>query len=429
MLAALDHGPVARSTVARLAGLSPAAVSRQCAELTRRGLLREVTLEEAGAAAGHGATGGIPAGPAAGRPAGKAGGMAAGQAAGAAAGKAPGRPHVPVDIDTRGHLVCGLHIAVTHATLALVDLRGRVVAKERIPHAGADPARVLARIAGRVPGFLGPRRALGLGVATGGWVDADAGVIVDHPVLGWRDVPVRDLLARQTGLPVLADSHSRALARAEQLFGDHRARSSVVHLFAGNVVDAAFAVGGVIQHGTRSAAGSISHMPVAGRADPCTCGRSGCLQAVVSETALAARAARDGIIGRPSFGLLLEAALAGDPRAGRVFRQRARAVGSAAAVLLDMLNPDVLIVVEAGTTHLPGCLEVLRAEVRRHRAGPRTGNAHGGGPHWAHRTGADQDAAAGAAVVATSFGGNVLPVAAGAVMLDAVYADPLAMAS
>lgn len=381
MLAALDHGPVARSTVARLAGLSPAAVSRQCTELTRRGLLREVTA-----------------------------GMT-----GIASGKAPGRPHVPVDIDTHGHLVCGLHIAVTHATLALVDLRGRVVAKERVPHAGADPARVLARIAARVPGFLGPRRALGLGVATGGWVDADAGVIVDHPVLGWRDIPVRDLLAGQTGLPVLADSHSRALARAEQLFGDHRARSSVVHLFAGNVVDAAFAVGGVIQHGPRSAAGSISHMPVAGRADPCACGRSGCLQAVVSETALAARAARDGIIGRPSFGLLLDAALAGDPRAARVFRQRARAVGSAAAVLLDMLNPDVLIVVEAGTTHLPGCLEVLRAEVRRHGAGPRAAEGGRGDP--------------GAAVVATSFGGNVLPVAAGAVMLDAVYADPLATAS
>lgn len=365
MLAALDHGPVARSTIARLAGLSPAAVSRQCAALIRCGLLREVP--------------------------------------GAGPVKPAGRPHVPVDIDTTGPVVCGVHIALRHATLAVVDLRGGVIARERVPHGAApDPGDVLKRIAARLPG-LATRPVLGVGVATGGWVDSDAGVIVDHPLLGWRDVRVRELLERRTGLPVRVDGHSRALARAEQLFGDQRARSSVVHLFAGSVVDAAFAVGGTVQHGPRSAAGTVAHLPLPGRNDPCECGRTGCLQAVVSEDALAARAATTGVVAEPSFGSLLDAALAGDPRANAMFRLRARAVGGAAAMLLDMFNPEVLVVVEAGAMLLPGCLEVLRAEARC--------RWHGGGEP---------------PVAATSFGRDVLHIAASAVMLSEIYANPLA---
>ncbi len=370
LLAVLDHGPVARSTIARLAGLSPAAVSKLCADLIRRGLIHEVR------------------GPATG-------------------GKPAGRPHVPVDVACdHGPVACGVHIALAHVTLALVDLRGRVIARERIPHGQRpDARRILARIADRLPPFIsgGDRRVTSIGVAVGGWVDSAAGVIVEHSLLGWRDVPVRDLLAEATGLPVHVDGHSRALARAEQLFGDHRARSSVVHLFAGNVVDAAFAVGGITQLGQRSAAGTIAHLPLPGHDEPCGCGRAGCLQAVVSETTLVRRAVAEAIITEPSFLGLLDAAQRGDPRAGLLFRRRARAVGAAAAVLADLFDPEVLVVVEVGAMLLPGCLETLRAEVRRRSPTARS-----------------------ASVVTTTFGLDVLPVAAGSVALTEIYADPLA---
>ena len=140
---------------------------------------------------------------------------------------------------------------------------------------------------------------LGLGIATGGWVDPVAGVVAGHPLLGWRDVAVRDQLEQLTGLPVRVDGHARAMVRAEELFGDHRARSSAVHLFAGNVVDAAFAVGGSGST-ARGRQRRIAHLPVPGRAEPCGCGRTGCLQAVVSETTLAARAAAERIVPTPS---------------------------------------------------------------------------------------------------------------------------------
>jgi predicted NBD/HSP70 family sugar kinase len=374
--AVLDHGPVARSTVARLAGLSPAAVTRLTADLIAAGLLRESAPVGTG---GRGGSGG-------GR-------------------KAAGRPHVPVEIDTDGRVAAGLHIALRHATLALVDLRGRVLASEKVPHLGTDPRHLLPHLARRVPEFLAGhadgRPVAGLGVAVGGWVDPEGGVVVEHGLLGWRDVAVRRVLEEATGLPVRVDNHARSLARAEQLFGDPRARGSVLHLFADDVVDAA--TGGQVHYGPQSAAGAVAHLPLAGSSEECACGRRGCLQATVSSRALGLRAAAEQITREPAFESLLAAAQAGDPRAVGLFAERARLLGTAAALLLDVLNPDLLVVTEQGIRHVPGCLEILQSA------------AAGRSPHGDP----------GRAVVASSFGDDAVPVAAGTVLLDAVYSDPL----
>ena len=376
--AVLDHGPVARSTIARLTGLSPAAVTRLTADLIAAGLLRESAPVGTG---GRGCAGGRR--------------------------KAAGRPHVPVEIDTDGRVVAGLHIALRHATLALVDLRGRILASEKVPHLGTDPRHLLPRLACRIPEFLAGqadgRPVAGLGVALGGWVDPEGGVVVEHGLLGWRDVAVRRVLAEATGLPVRVDNHARSLARAEQLFGDPRARGSVLHLFAGNVVDAAFATDGQVHHGPQSAAGAVAHLPLAGSSEKCACGRRGCLQATVSSRALGLRAAAEQITREPAFSSLLAAARAGDPRAVGLFAERARLLGTAAALLLDVLNPDLLVVTEQGIRHVPGCLEILQSA------------AAGRSPHGDR----------GRTVVASSFGDDAVPVAAGTVLLDAVYSDPL----
>jgi predicted NBD/HSP70 family sugar kinase len=374
--AILDHGPVARSTVARLTGLSPAAVSGHCAQFLARGLVHE-TPETAGP-------------------------------------RGLGRPHIPLEIDTGRYLVAGAHIAVAHSTLSLMDLRGRIVAQDRRPHHGTEPQRVLGGLAARLPrlvaGHAGGRTVLALGVATGQWVDPDAGVIVDHPRLGWRDVAAREFLAAATGLLVHVDSHSRALARAEQLFGAVATRNSAVLLFVGAVVDAAFATSGAVHRGPRSAAGSVAHLPVgpdavsgAGPAEPCTCGSPGCLQSEVSEPALVRQAAARGL-DICDFRHLLDLALAGDPRAVDLFRRRALLVGRAVALLFDMFDPEVVVVVEPGAGRLTECLDVLRAEV-------------------ADRSWVCDDPER--AVVPSSFTGSVLPVAGGAVALGALYADPL----
>ena len=374
----LDEGPVARSTIARRTGLSAAAVSRLCQDLAARDLIRE-----------------LPA-------------------------RAPranlGRPHVPVDLDDRRHVAGGIHVAVPHTTVALSDLRGRVLVREVLPHGDAGPERILDRAADTLDRLLrehtAGRGVLGIGLATGGRVDTTTGDVVWHNLLGWRDVPAGRLLADRLGRPVRVENHSRALARAELLFGPlrHRARRSLVHLFVGNMVDAALSTAGTVHHGPGSAAGEIAHLPLGESTVRCPCGRTGCLQASVSDRAMGERAAAAGVVPAPSFDALVAAARAGDDRAVDLFRQRARVVGRAAALLLDLVNPDVLVVVEGGLVLVPEIAPMLLAELHA---------------EVADRSQVCVDPAA--TVLPSTFGPDLLGLAAGTVVLDDVYSHPLGL--
>ncbi|WP_240982526.1 ROK family protein [Streptomyces sp. S3(2020)] len=364
----LEHGPVARSTIARLTGLSPASVTDYCARFSRLGLIREAAVPRQS--------------------------------------KGVGRPHVPVDLDSTRFVVGGVHVAVPYTTVALLDLRGRVVASRELKHEGVtEPGQVLARAADGLGALLAAApgcRPLGVGFAAGGWVDQEAGTVVEHQLLGWRDVPVRELIGARTGLPVHVDGHARALVNAERLFGRARGSRSVLHLFVGNVVDAAFATNDEVHHGPRSQAGAIAHLPLGGGTRKCGCGRVGCLQVELSERTLCERARAAGVDAGVNPMRLVKGAADGDPVAARLLVERSRMTGRAAGLLLDILNPEVVVVTEVGAIHREDCLSALRDEVGPERA---------------------------AAVIPTSFPDSVLAVAGGSVALDMLYRDPLTVST
>ncbi|MGW0558779.1 ROK family protein [Streptomyces sp. NPDC002926] len=114
--------------------------------------------------------------------------------------------------------------------------------------------------------------------------------------------------------------------------------------------------------------------PAIGRVPSCACPCWGCLQSEVSEPALVRQAAEQGLH-VPTFVALLQLAVGGDPTAVALFRRRARLVGRAAAVLLDMFDPEVLVTVEPGTGRMPHCLAELRAEVGQRSRPARYGKA------------------------------------------------------
>ncbi|MFD1152051.1 sugar kinase, partial [Saccharothrix hoggarensis] len=100
---------------------------------------------------------------------------------------------------------------------------------------------------------------------------------------------------------------------------------------------------------------------------------------------------------------LADAAVAGNAAVTALLVDRARIVARAAALLFDIVNPDVVVVTELGVVRLPECADALRAEVAAtSRACPSPSS-----------------------VLPSSFGLDALGVAAGAVQLDAIYADPL----
>ncbi|MFC8529724.1 ROK family protein [Nocardia sp. NPDC057227] len=355
--AVLELGPVPRSVVARHVGVSPATVTWQSRSLLEAGLLIE--LPEAVSLSGI------------------------------------GRPYSPLALNSAGNVVIAVHIAAAQTTVAVVDIAGKVLSGSQIPHRSFDPDDILTDAGAaitRVRDAGDGHRILAVGVAIGGRVDRRAGIVLEHSFLRWQDVPVRARLEAATGLPVELDSHARALMHAEQLFGRLRGTSSAVMLFVGNVIDAAFAVHGRVHYGPRSSAGSISRL-VGGAESP---------RDDYSDHALLRRAAAADIPVRTIPELI--AAAGTDPAAHELFVERAAVLGRIVAMLVDILDPEAVVIVDRSLPEVPAVRETYVETVR--------GNSV---------TSSDP----GELIAASTFMGQVLETAGAAVALDGLFRAPL----
>jgi len=327
--AVLAHGPIPRSHIARLTGLSQASVTRLTTELLARGFL---------AVAPSTATADV------------------------------GRPLVPIDFDVRSWVALGMHLGRDRTTIAVADLRGTLLATDELGHEAREPAAVvrqavtwLRRLAAR---HAGGAQALGVGVSVGGWVDPDDGIVIENDALGWRNVPLRSRLERSLGLPVLVESNVRAMALAELWFGVATKVRSLVYVFIGNVVGAAIVVGRTIHRGPLAAAGGIAHMRLASSNARCSCGRIGCFQALTTDMHLVERAVERGLIAQPSIDALIEVARGGSRPARALLEARARSIGEGLAVIIGLVNPDLVVLAGSGVTAAPEYLATIRAEAR-----------------------------------------------------------------
>lgn len=360
------HGPLSRRAVARHTSLSLPTVSRQIATLTELGLLSESPVV-------------------------------------AVKGEV-GRPTVPVDLNNDVIAACGVHVGITTTTYGLSTLRGALLDSVRIATPQGRPEKVLDRISREVETLLAhwpERRIVGVGLASGGQVDAERGLI-DHGPLGWRGVPARRIVEEATGLPVHLDGHVPAMATAELLFGAAAGARSALYFYAREMVGVAVSVGGVLHRGPGQA-GSIAHLPVGGDV-PCGCGRTGCLEVTVAERAVLERAARAGVGHRPGIRGLRQAALAGDAVADRILTERARALGTAVGLLRDVVNPDVVVLGGQAFTDAPEYLAAV------HSAYAATTVLPGGD-----------------IVTTSSFGPDVQAVAACTGLLRRLYAHPFSL--
>lgn len=220
---------------------------------------------------------------------------------------------------------------------------------------------------------------IGIGVGSPGPLDRATGTILDTPNLGWRNFPLRDLIANAVGLEVALDNDANAATLGEWWMGAARGAEHVLGVTLGTGIGGGILLGGRVYHGASDAAGEIGHMTIDSTGRKCNCGNYGCLEAYASGPAIAARAVEGlqtgsssllpdmvgGELDRVSAETVYEAIVAGDAYAAEVMRDTARFLGTGLANLINLLNPE-LIVISGGVTRAGDHLfEPLRAEVRR----------------------------------------------------------------
>lgn len=179
---------------------------------------------------------------------------------------------------------------------AILTLGGRVVSrldmKSMLP-TGTEGIDVLTEFCRKVTDAAACQ-ILGLGISSPGIIRPD-GVIEQAPNRGWYDVPLARLLEQRLDLPVHVANDANCAALAEYTFGG-AAGDGMLRIVIGHGVGAGLVMSGALMQGSEDAAGEIGHVTIVDERDGadsplgppkrCACGRSGCLETILSEPAL-----------------------------------------------------------------------------------------------------------------------------------------------
>lgn len=292
-----------------------------------------------------------------------------------------GRRETPLDFAPGGRLAVGVHLRGRATTCAVVDLTGAVLTSAEVAHEDLTPEAVLAEavaLAGGLLAELPAGRVLGIGVSLGGVVDRRRRLSLDFPVLGWHDVPIGPAFD-SLGLPVHVESSVRALALAQLWRPTSRSDETALTVLVAGVVGAALVVDGQLLRGPGGAAANVRHLPVReGPGERCDCGRLDCLGHALGNRTLRARAVTAGLAPagvlwsddcEPVEGPFDRVGL------GRLRAERARWLGEAVGNLVEILDPDRVVVTGSvgSASDVRLCLEVARARCAGTMAGQHGG--------------------------------------------------------
>jgi N-acetylglucosamine repressor len=329
-------GPASRTDVARLTGLSAATITGITADLIAEDLVFE-----------------------------KASGDSRG-----------GRRPILLAVNPRGRFVIGLKLTETQVIGALTDLEATVIAKRADPMTSHSVEQALDALSACVlallrEGGLRKKQLLGVGLGLAGIVDAERGRLRLSPYFGWRDVPLRDWLQDRLRVPVTVDNDVNTLTLAEKWFGAGQGVDHFLTLTVGRGVGLGIVVNGQFYRGAQGGAGEFGHTVIDPAGPLCDCGKRGCLETYVGDPGLmrmANEAIARGELEGPvtDTGDLVARAAAGNQAARDVFALAGDVLGRGVANLINVLNPERIIIGGEGVRAGEWLFGPMRAAVERY---------------------------------------------------------------
>ncbi|MFI7117293.1 ROK family protein [Amycolatopsis sp. NPDC049868] len=330
-------GPLSRHELSGLTGLSAATVSNVTAELGEERLIIEAGLVESDG----------------------------------------GRPRVLLRVDPAYGHVAGVDIGETGVKVELFDLTMNRLATVEHPLASPRPdaAAAVTQVASGLREVIAESgideaTVLGVGVGVPGTVHQGEALRVHAPTIGWKEVPLTDLLrAEGVELPLFVDNGAKTQGQGEMWFGAGRGARHAVIALIGSGVGAAVVTDGTTYRGSTSSAGEWGHTTIVYGGQECRCGARGCLESYVGAEGVLARyrKARGGKTAsdedeQTQFAALLESA--GKAKAAaKVLEETAGYLGAGIGNLINLFNPERIVLggwagLALGERYLP---EIRRA--------------------------------------------------------------------
>ena len=221
---------------------------------------------------------------------------------------------------------------------------------------------------------------MAVGIGSPGIIDLNKGVVIASPNFkDWEDVRLRSILQKALDLPVILDNDANAAAYGEKWKGAGRKVNSLVCLTMGTGIGGGIILNGDVWHGIDGMAGEIGHMTVNPAGPRCNCGNTGCLEAYSSATGMVRSAAaalkcgKRSILKKLSNGdnssitarMIYEAALKGDRLSTEILAEAGKYLGIAMANLINILNPEMIVLTGAVTGAWDLFMPAARQEVKK----------------------------------------------------------------
>ena len=280
--------------------------------------------------------------------------------------------------------VVGIDLGGTNIVVGTVAEDGSellgLVSEPTLPEQGGDA--VIARMVKLAKASMAEARGkeiVGVGIGSPGPLDTKKGIVILTPNLGWTNMPLRDRIAEGVKLPAVLDNDANCAIYGEWWRGAARGVEDVVGLTIGTGIGGGIVLGGKIYHGASDAAGEIGHMTIDANGRLCKCGNQGCIEAYASGPAIAARAVEgiqagaksalpqyvQGDLSKITAQVVYEAANDGDGYALEVVHETANLLGAAVASLVNIFNPNVVVICGGVTQAGDKLFGPLTAEVHR----------------------------------------------------------------
>jgi len=263
----------------------------------------------------------------------------------------------------------GIDIGATSVKAGIVKRDGRLVEKAAIKTSEIQgPAHFLSLLEKLIEQMLKTskieKRAVGgIGVGAPGWVEHYKGIVRELTnIPDWENVPLALQLEEKTGLKAFVDNDANVMAIAELHYGAGRGHRNVVCLTLGTGVGGAIVINGEVFRGAHGLAGEIGHMTLDLQGPECACGARGCLENYVGNRFIVENAVKrleknshgpqgnillkmaGGDPGKITPKMLAEAAYEGDKIAIEIWRETGHYLGTALAVLVNLINPECFII-------------------------------------------------------------------------------------
>jgi glucokinase len=313
--------------------------------------------------------------------------------------------------------VLGVDIGGTKIAVGIVDRSGKILAQGRTPMvANGTPEVALDAVVSAIDSMLSPSAVdiEGIGICAPGPLDPKSGIVLNPPNLPcWRNFPLAEKMRAKYSVPVKVDNDANAAALAETLWGAAQSFRYVFYATIGTGIGTGIVFDGAIYHGKTGSAGEGGHVSIDYRGPVCLCGKRGCIEILAAGPAIGARA-RAKVAAEPSRGKIIldlvkgdvssitsqhvgKAFESGEPLAREVLEETVHLLTIWLGNIVDLLDPDVIVVGGGVAAMLRSFFEEIRCELPDWCVNPRASEI----PLLMAHYGADAGIAGGAALCST----------------------------